>query len=159
VNVAKVALEELAASLRDDLVRGDGYVNDLSKWTTTVPSGYEVHAAAVFLHHLYGAIEAFLERSLKTFDGKVPEGDGSHVQLIDRASKDVPGVRGAILPLDAAVDQLRRFRHRFRKRYDVDLDGSHVQVVVQSAVAGWPAIRAHLAAFAAFVDECIKAAQ
>jgi hypothetical protein len=107
----------------------------------------------------FGAIEAFLERSLKTFDGNVPEGDGSHVQLLDRASKDVPGVRGAILPIDMTVDELRRFRHRFRKRYDVDLDATHVQRVAQNAVAGWPTIRGHLATFAGFVDECIKVAQ
>ncbi|MGH7294362.1 MAG: hypothetical protein ACRELB_05500 [Polyangiaceae bacterium] len=158
MNVAKVALEELAASLRDDLARGDQYVRELGKWTTNIPTGYEVHAAAVFLHHLFGAIEAFVERSVKTFDGKVPEGEGSHVQLLDWASKDVPGVRAAILPLDASVDELRRFRHRFRKRYDSDLDGAHVQRLAQSAVAAWPAIRGHLATFTAFVDDCIRAA-
>ncbi len=37
MNVAKVTLEELAASLSDDLVRGDGYVRELGKWTTTAP--------------------------------------------------------------------------------------------------------------------------
>jgi len=122
------------------------------------PVGYEVHAAAMLLHHLYGAIEAIVERALKTFDGVTPKGEAFHVQVLELASKEVAGLRPAILPQSSAIDELRRFRHRFRKRYDVDLEIGLLHPVIQSAVGAWPRIRASLAAFGAFVDECAKAA-
>ena len=77
-------------------------------------------------------------------------------QLIEQGSAAVPGVRGVILPRDAAIDELRRFRHRFRKRYDVEIDVVLLHAVVKIALEAWPTIRAHIAAFSAFVDECAK---
>jgi hypothetical protein len=112
----------------------------------------------MLLHHLYGAIEAIAERALKTFEGVTPKGEASHVEVLERASKEVAGLRPAILPQSSAIDELRRFRHRFRKRYDVDLEIEQLHPVIQSAIDAWPQIRASLAAFGAFVDECAKAA-
>jgi hypothetical protein len=105
-----------------------------------------------------GAIEAIVERALKTFDGVAPKGEAFHVQALELASKEVVGLRPAILPQSSAIDDLRRFRHRFRKRYDVDLEIGLLHPVIQSAVGAWPRIRASLAEFGAFVDECAKAA-
>jgi hypothetical protein len=158
VSVAKVALQELAVSLRADLTHADKHAAELATWTTAAPNGYEVYAAATLLHHLYSAIESIVERSLKVFDGAVPDGEGSHIQLLERAAAPLDGVRDVILPKNEVVDELRRFRHRFRKRYDVDLEPARLQPVIKSAVAEWPTIRAHLATFAAFVDECVEVA-
>lgn len=158
MNVTKAALEALSASLRADLDHGDRHVTTLAKWTQAPPVGVEVYAAAMLLHHLYGAIEAIVERAIKTFDGMTPKGEAFHVQLLEAASKEVAGLRPAILPQSSAVDELRRFRHRLRKRYDVDLEMGLLHPVIQSAVGAWPQIRASLATFSAFVDECIKAA-
>ena len=159
MSMTKKVLEELVASLRDDLTHAERHVSELGTWKDTVPVGFEAYAAAMLLHHLYGAIESFVERSLKTFDGRIEEGEGSHIQLLEQASKEAKGVRGVILPRNATVDELRRFRHRFRKRYDVDLDPTLIHPVVRKALAAWPEIRGHLESFAAFVDECIKVAQ
>jgi hypothetical protein len=159
VSITEVALEELAASIKDDLSHADKHVAELATWNTIPPTGFELHAAAMLLHHLYGAIEAIVERCVKTFDGAAPGGEDSHVRLLELGSVAVDDVRGVILPRDFVVDELRRFRRRFRKRYDVDLDVAHIHRVIKSAVAGWPAIRGHLATFAAFVEECTKVAQ
>ena len=159
MSVTKVALEELVASVSADLAHADKHVAQLTTWVTVVPTGFEVHAAAMLLHHLYGAIEAIVERCLKTFDGAAPGGEDSHIRLLELGSVAVAGVRGVILPRDPVVDELRRFRHRFRKRYDDDLEVEHLHPLVKSSVAAWPTIRGHLSAFASFVDLCAKVAQ
>ena len=151
MSLAKVALQDLA--------HADKHTSELKTWEITAPTGYEPYAAAVLLHHVYGAIEATIERSLKIFDGASPDGVDSHVQLLEQASRAVEGVRGVILPHDDAVDELRRFRHRFRKRYDVDIEPALLQPVIKAAVTSWPRIRAHLDGFAAFVEECAKVAK
>ncbi len=57
MSAAEVALEELAASIKADLASADRHVVELATWNTTPPAGFELHAAAMLLHHLYGAIE------------------------------------------------------------------------------------------------------
>lgn len=158
MNVTKAALEALSAGLKADLAHGGRHVAELANWTQTPPVGYEVHAAALLLHHLYSAIEAIAERALKTFDGVTSKGEDFHIKVLELASKEVVGLRPAILPQSSALDELRRFRHRFRKRYDVDLEIGLLHPIIQSATGAWPQIHASLAAFDAFVDECIKAA-
>lgn len=158
MNATKAALEALSVAIKADLAHGDRHAAELATWKQDPPAGYEIHAAAMLLHHLYGAIEAIAERALKTFDGVTPKGDASHVEVLERASGEVAGLRPAILPRASALDELRRFRHHFRKRYDVDLEIERLHPVIQSAVGAWPQIRASLAEFGAFVDECAKAA-
>jgi hypothetical protein len=158
LNVTKVALESLALTLKDDVAHADRFVADLGTWRLLEPKGYEADAAATRLHHLYGAIEDFVGRALKTFDGSVPVGDDSHVRVLEAGALEVRGVRAVILPRLDSIDELRRFRHRFRKRYDSSLDPSLVHSVVKSTLGAWPGIRGHLLAFVAFVDECVEKA-
>jgi hypothetical protein len=134
-------------------------VKELEAWRTASPEGHGTYAAAFLLHHLYTAIEAILERALRTFDGMVPEGDKSHVQLLVQAARPVDGVRDVILPQDAVVDDLRRFRHRVRKRYDIEPDPTLLAPLIKDALDAWPRIREQLAKFAAFTEECAKIAQ
>ncbi len=159
MSVTQVALEELAASIKEDLRHADRHVRDLATWKTTAPTGFELNAAAMLLHHLYGAIEAVVERSVKTFDGPFPDGDDSHIRLLEQGASAVDGVRPVILRRDSTIDDLRCFRHRFRKRYDVDLDVGRLHPVVKTAIGGWPHIRAQIVAFATFVDECARVAE
>jgi ribonuclease HepT-like protein len=68
--------------------------------------------------------------------------------------------RGATqFPKDSAVDELRRFRHKLRHRYDVTIEVDQLHPVIKNAVASWPRLRAHLAAFAGFVDQCLEVAE
>jgi hypothetical protein len=158
MTVTKVALESLALSLRTDLAHADRHVKALSKWTGAAPVRDEKYVAATLLHHLYGAIEAIAERSVKVFDSDAPTGAANHTRLLQQASSAVEGVRGPILPSDDVIDDLRRFRHRFRKRYEDDLEPALLLPLIKDALAAWPQIRAHLVGFAEFVDDCAKVA-
>lgn len=62
----KAALTSLQASLQQDLKHGESHLDGLAAWRNRQPVGHEIAAAAVLLHHLHSAIEAVLERSLKT---------------------------------------------------------------------------------------------
>ena len=160
MSIAKRVLEELALNIKADLAHADKHAADLATWKDSAPRGqHEANSAAMLLHHLYTAIEAIVERSLKTLDGASPRGEDWHIQLLELASASVEGVRDAILPKDAAVDELRRFRHRFRKRYDAVVELTLLRPVIATAVEAWPRIRAHLAKFSAFVDACAAAAK
>jgi hypothetical protein len=159
VNATRIALEDLARCIRQDLAQADRHVAELEVWRTIPPAGHGAYAAALLLHHLYTAIEAILERALKVFDGTAPEGNHSHVQLLQQAARPVEGVRDAILPQDDVVRDLRRFRHRLRKRYDDELDPTLLDPLIKAALNAWPKIRAHLEKFAAFTEECAKIAR
>jgi hypothetical protein len=159
MTVAKVALETLALALRTDLTHADRHAKALSRWTVAAPIRDETYVAATLLHHLYSAIEAVAERSLKVFDGDIPAGEANHKQLLRQASSAVEGIRGPVLPSDVVIDKLRRFRHRFRKRYEDDLEPAHLSPLIKDTVAAWPRIQAHIAGFAAFVDECARVAR
>ncbi len=68
----------------------------------------------------YSAMESVLERLIKVFEGDLPpEGRTYHVDLIDRASAPVKGVRAAIIGEETAgeLHQLRAFRHATRRAY------------------------------------------
>jgi hypothetical protein len=158
MTATKVALEALAVALRTDLAHAERRVTGLSRWAAVAPVGDETYVAATLLQYLYSAIEAITERALKVFDGYVATGEDSHLQLLERALSAREGIRGPILPPDDLFDELRRFRHRFRRRYDDELEPAYFHPLIQSAVKAWPSIRAHLVGFAEFVDDCAKVA-
>jgi hypothetical protein len=159
VTAPLATLQSLAAAVQSALDSADEFVAQLEPWRAEPPKGYETFAAATLLHHLYGAIEDIIERSIKVFDGIEPSGESSHIKMLELAAVEVPGKRPAILSTDPAVDSLRRFRHRFRKRYAVQLDPSLLYPVVVQAVQSWPHVKAQLAVFADFIDDCIRTAQ
>jgi hypothetical protein len=148
------ALAALAEKLKDDLAHADRHLASLQALPSLAANGYEGFAAAYLLQQIYGAIEAMVERGVRTFDGVSPSGDDWHIRLLERAAKEVPGVRVAILPTSDAVDELRRFRHRVRKRYDDELDASLLGEVISSTIEGWADIRTSLVTFVRFVDDC-----
>ena len=79
------------------------------------------------LHNLYGAIEQLFEEVARSFENRI-ETTGYHADLIRRMQLDIPGIRPALLSERTAsdLDELRRFRHRFRHAYAVELDAEKV---------------------------------
>jgi hypothetical protein len=71
------------------------------------------------LHNSYGGMESAVERIVRLFDKELPTGANYHIELIDRASRPIHGVRPAVISADTATDlhRLRTFRHVFRTAY------------------------------------------
>ena len=89
----------------------------------------------------YTSLEAAFERILEILSEEKPTGLNYHADLLRRISKEIPGIRPAIISgqLAEAVDEARRFRHVARKSYDsFRLDGA------ASAIASAAIIRDNL---------------
>jgi hypothetical protein len=80
--------------------------------------------AAVAVHGWYSALEAALERIVRTLDGDVPRGDRWHRELLSQATVEVPDVRPPVLPRELLPEllELLAFRHFFRHAYSVPID-------------------------------------
>lgn len=84
--------------------------------------------AAWALHHAYSAIEAILERTMRTVEGGLPEGPDHHRALLETARLDIEGVRPRLLSAEVVreLHELRAFRHFVRHAYTVKLDGARL---------------------------------
>ena len=78
-------------------------------------------------HNLYGAFEQLFEEVARSFENRI-EAAGYHANLLRRMQLDIPRIRPALLSERTAsdLDKLRRFRHRFRHSYAVELDSEKV---------------------------------
>jgi hypothetical protein len=89
---------------------------------------YYLDAVALNLHGFYSGGERLFELTARHVDQAVPGGESWHQELAVQMTREVPGVRPAVIGADiaAALDEYRRFRtsgaqrlcHQFRARQD-----------------------------------------
>ncbi len=93
-------------------------------------------ALAYLIHNLYTAFESYFLRVAKHFENNLDD-SAWHRELIDRMRIEVPGIRPALIPPELAedLDELRRFRHRFRNIYKSQLRVDRVLEVSEIAVS------------------------
>ena len=93
-------------------------------------------ALAYLIHNLYTAFESYFLRVAKHFENNLDD-SAWHRELIDRMRIDVPGIRPALISPQIAedLDELRRFRHRFRNIYKSQLRADRVLEVSEIAVS------------------------
>ena len=115
-------------------------------------------AAAVALHHAYGAIESALSRIARAIDDGLPEGSDWHQALLHTMSLTIDKVRPAVLRLEtrALLQRLLGFRHFFRHAYAIDLDGTRLDDLRVSAQAVLPLLSEDLKRFDEFLFEVGK---
>ncbi|HVV48373.1 MAG TPA: hypothetical protein VHO06_01820 [Polyangia bacterium] len=118
----------------------------------------ELALLAVNLHAWYTAFESLLERVARLLDQTVPTGSSWHSELIEQMRLDLPGLRPALVPLDAVspLYELRKFRHFFRNAYAVDLDLAKIRARARDLEAVAPAV---IEAFDRFAEELARAVQ
>lgn len=93
-------------------------------------------ALAYLIHNLYTAFESYFLRVAKHFENNLDD-SAWHRELIDRMRIEVPGIRPALIPPEVAenLDELRRFRHRFRNIYKSRLRADRVLEVSEIAAS------------------------
>ena len=149
-------LQRLRAEIARDLTAFRSRVEELE----TLPplSGADrasLAAAAVALHHAYGAIESALARIARAIDDGLPEGPDWHQALLEVMTLAIESIRPPVLSA-ATKELLQRllgFRHFFRHAYAMDLDGVRLAELQRCAVALMPLIGEDLARFDRFLAD------
>lgn len=152
--------EALAARIRGELQDLDRVrERALRSWerfrTSAADEGPYLDSVAFNLHGFYSGVERLFELVARTLDGDIPAGDDWHRELIRRVGADLPGIRPAVVgpASQAALDELRRFRHVARNVYAVNLIPERVGQLVQVLDSVWPTLRGELLAIADFLEE------
>lgn len=91
MNTSREAFQALSQEIQSDLDAAAKRVAELQAWASDEPEGIEMYAVAFLLQGLYAAIEAILQRSVKLFDGPLPQGEDWHIQLLNAAAQEVTG--------------------------------------------------------------------
>lgn len=112
---------------------------------------------AVDMHSYYTALETLLTRLLVGIEGRAPQGESAHAQLLREACRSVEGVRPALLAPDLrdTVDELRRFRHFFRHAYALELRHDRLRIALDPLLSRGDDIDSSLASVEAFVRSLI----
>lgn len=130
-------LRQLIADLKADLEDLDLVVNEaaacLSEFSSREPSKLEVRGAGDIVHDFYNAAERFFERVAVELNGGLPAGPDSHTQLLRRMSREVDGVRPAVIDdwLREVLHEYLRFRHLFRHGYGFMLDWAKISPLLE----------------------------
>jgi len=122
-------LERLRAEVRSDRDAALRWFDELAAVEIGPQAGRsDLAQAAWALHHGYSAIEAILERTMRTVEGSLPEGPDFHKAVLDAAALTIEGVRPPLLTpaTVAALHDLRAFRHFVRHAYAVELDAGRL---------------------------------
>lgn len=93
-------LHGLTERIRQELVELDQVVNRLREaWQRAQRSGddFYLDSVALNLHGFYSGIERIFERLAETLDGSLPKGENWHQALLAQMSKEVPGIRPAVI--------------------------------------------------------------
>ena len=128
----------LKTRLEDELSEIERTIDTLNRLLAqadTIPEIALIPAAAGYIEDFYSGCERLAERVAVTLDDGLPEGRNWHDQLLRQMAE--PGGQGRpplwerSLLLD--LDAYRRFRHRARHLYSVNLHGQRVLELAQQA--------------------------
>jgi hypothetical protein len=87
------------------------------------PSFIEVRAAGSILHDFYCGVEKIFKKIASRIDRDIPSGEDWHLQLLERMTLDLPGLRPAVIgeQMKNRLSEYLRFRHLFRNIYGFEL--------------------------------------
>jgi len=154
--VKEKALKE-AKRIHDELSQIDTIVSHVKRdWNEFVRTGDDAYLKAVAydLQGFYTGLERILESVADTIDDHLPAGESWHKNLLDQMSKEIQGVRPALLSDNAKklLDEFMRFRHRVRNIYSFNLISERVENLVEKLPYAYKQARKDLSAFAQFLE-------
>jgi len=115
---------------------------------------YYLDGVALNLHGFYGGLERVFERIATLVDDSLPQGENWHQVLLKQMTKEVPGVRPAVISdrTYTRLDEYRGFRHVVRNVYTFKFDPVKLKKLVVEAPSLFEQVRAELLAFADFLE-------
>ena len=162
-NDQTVVFVRLAEELRSEVENLEKTVFDAGELLGSTDSDSSdtktIYASGAILHTFYTGIEKFFVRLAPQLNGGLPSGPGWHRQLLAIMTRELPGVRPAVLSQQVAkeLDPYLAFRHRFRNLYAFDLEWSKLRGLIAKLPSVWNATKRDLETFIAFVETLSKA--
>ncbi len=95
---------------------------------------YLLRAVASVLLDYYTVAENIFKEVAKVIDGKVPEGQDWHKELLVQMKLNISGIRPPVLSKDTfrQLDEYRRFRHLVRHLYGFNLLPDKVETLLEN---------------------------
>lgn len=147
----------LTERIRQELADLDKVVMRLSEaWQRANLSGddFYLDSVALNLHGFYSGIERIFERLAETLDGSLPKGENWHQALLVQMSKELKGIRPAVISQQTLkrLDEYRGFRHVVRNVYTFHFDEAKLEKLVMGAGDAFTQVSAEILAFTNFLD-------
>lgn len=116
---------------------------------------FYLDAVALNLHGFYAGMERLFELIAETIDGGTPHGANWHKLLLEQMVREIPGVRPAVLSVEAVrlLENYRGFRHVVRNVYAYKFDFAKVEGLVEAIPGTFARTQEELLAFADFIEQ------
>ncbi len=154
----------LAALIRDEMQDVDRTAQlVVGYWSRASVAGPDedafISATALHLHAFFTGLERTFEEIAKQVDGAVLGGAAWHAELLNQMTLDLPGLRPPVLDQATAdqLDEYRRFRHRVRNVYAMNLLPERMTSLVSGLPDTVAAVLSALEGFCDFLEQLARA--
>jgi hypothetical protein len=143
-------LEQVVADLNDTLLRHGA---------DEPPETVVVRGVGGMLHDFYTGLEKLFQAVSPDLNGRLPEGDRWHRDLLHSMSLDLPGIRPPLLsePMEQELLPYLKFRHLHRNLYGFRLDWLRVLALARGVESVWMRFAAELERFLDYLDALARA--
>jgi hypothetical protein len=151
------SLKGLSERIKQEIVELELVVSRLQEaWQRALRSGddFYLDSVALNLHGFYSGIERIFERLAETLDGSLPKGENWHQALLIQMSKEVEGIRPAVISQQTLkyLDEYRGFRHVVRNVYTFHFEKAKLEKLVIGTKDTFSLVKIEILAFTDFLE-------
>jgi hypothetical protein len=151
------SLKGLSERIKQEIVELELVVSRLQEaWQRALRSGddFYLDSVALNLHGFYSGIERIFERLAETLDGSLPKGENWHQALLIQMSKEVEGIRPAVISQQTLkyLDEYRGFRHVVRNVYTFHFEKVKLEKLVIGTKDTFSLVKIEILAFTDFLE-------
>ncbi|MBI1925359.1 hypothetical protein HYR99_14045 [Candidatus Poribacteria bacterium] len=116
-------------------------------------------SVALNLQGFYNGIENIFESIAQEIDQDLPQGERWHLELLMQMSREISGVRPAVISEQTLtdLDEYRSFRHIVRHIYSTKFDQTKIEPLARRAAVFYEQISQELQAFVSFLERSSQA--
>jgi len=109
------------------------------------PDFIEISACAMILHSFYNGIENILVLIFKHYDGKLPQSNRWHMELLEKAFvSDETRKQVFINDLQNSLEEYMKFRHFVRHSYGFQLEWERMEDLIIGMENCWVAVKQNI---------------